>query len=169
MALDPRKICYKGSRKLFKSKVAEFSFYEQSISNQPAEISMPYNYDDQNVFAKILRGELPCKKIYESEHSLAFEDIAPLVPNHYLVIPKGQYVCFDDFSLHASAQEIVDYVKAIGKVVEMLGLAPGNAGEGYRILSNTGKHGVQMVPHLHIHLFGGKPLGRMLSEMKNEQ
>ncbi len=130
---------------------------------------MPYNYDDQNVFAKILRGELPCKKIYESEHSLAFEDIAPIVPSHYLVIPKGKYVCFDDFSQNASPQEIVDYIHAIGKVVEKLGLSPGDSGEGYRILSNAGSHGVQMVPHLHVHLFGGKPLGRMLSDIKHEQ
>lgn len=130
---------------------------------------MPYQYDNQNVFAKILRGELPCKKIYESEHSLAFEDIAPIVPNHYLVIPKGKYVCFDDFSQNAKSEEIVDFVRAIGKVVEILGLAPGEAGEGYRILSNAGNHGVQMVPHLHIHLFGGKPLGRMLADMKQGQ
>lgn len=130
---------------------------------------MPYTYDDQNVFAKILRGELPCNKLYESEHSLAFEDIAPIVPKHYLVIPKGHYVCFDDFSNNAGTEEIVDYIKTIGKVAELLGLVPGDSGEGYRLLSNSGKDGVQMVPHLHVHLVGGKPLGRMLPDMIREQ
>ncbi len=124
---------------------------------------MTYIYDDQNVFARILRGELPCRKVHESEHSLAFEDIAPIAPCHVLVIPKGAYVCFDDFADNASTEEIADFVKAIGEVSRKAGVAPGTGGNGYRLISNAGPDGVQVVPHLHVHIVGGRPLGPMLS------
>jgi len=130
---------------------------------------MSYQYDDQNVFAKILRGELPCKKVYESEHSLAFEDIAAITKHHILVIPKGPYVCFDHFAQAASSDEIIDYTRAIGEISRILEVAPSTGGNGYRILSNTGKDGAQMVPHLHIHFFAGEPLGSMLQKQNREQ
>jgi diadenosine tetraphosphate (Ap4A) HIT family hydrolase len=116
-------------------------------------------YDDSNVFAKILRGELPSKKVYEDEHSLAFHDINPLAPVHILVIPKGPYVSWDDFSERASDAEIVGFVRAVGKVARDAGMVV----QGYRLLSNIGKRSGQEVPHLHVHIFGGQPLGRMLS------
>lgn len=115
-------------------------------------------YDSNNVFAKILRGEIPCKKVHETPHSLAFHDINPLAPVHVLVIPKGAYVGFDDFSAQASADEIADYVKAIGETARIVGVDA----SGYRLLSNCGTHANQEVPHLHVHIFGGRPLGRML-------
>ncbi|MGK9232990.1 histidine triad nucleotide-binding protein [Inquilinus limosus] len=115
-------------------------------------------YDPNNVFARILRGELPCKKVYEDEHVLAFHDIGPKAPVHVLVIPKGAYVSMDDFSERASDAEIAALTRAVGRVARDLGLAE----PGYRILSNIGGHGHQEVPHLHIHVFGGRPLGRML-------
>ena len=115
-------------------------------------------YDPQNIFAKILRGEIPCKKVYEDENALAFEDIEPAAPVHVLVVPKGQYVSFADFSAHGSEAEIAGFMRAVGKVAKDLGLeAP-----GYRLLFNMGEHSGQEVPHLHAHLFGGRPLGRML-------
>mgnify|MGYP002633502088 CR=1 FL=1 len=115
-------------------------------------------YDDSNIFAKILRGEIPCTKVYEDDHALAFHDINPQAPIHILVIPKGKYVSYDDFSQKASADEIVGFTRAVGTVARQLGLeAP-----GYRILSNIGADGGQEVPHLHIHLFGGRRLGPML-------
>ena len=123
---------------------------------------MASSYDDQNVFAKILRGELPCDRVYETEHSLAFSDIAPLAPHHVLAIPKGAYVCFDDFASNASETEIVDFVKVVGKVCQMLGVAPDAGGNGYRLLSNAGPDGVQVVPHFHVHIIGGRELGPML-------
>ncbi|MCY4542884.1 MAG: HIT domain-containing protein [Rhodobacteraceae bacterium] len=126
---------------------------------------MAGNYDDQNVFAKILRGELPCNRVHETEHSLAFSDIAPIAPHHVLVIPKGPYVCFDDFSSNASPEEIVDFVKAVGDVCRQLGVAPDSGGNGYRLLSNAGPDGVQVVPHLHIHIVAGRNLGPMLSRV----
>src|SRR5512145_2735285 len=111
-------------------------------------------YDDANVFARILRGEIPCKRVHEDAHSLAFHDINPQAPVHVLVIPKGKYVSFDDFSANANADEIAGFVRAVGIVARQLGLdAP-----GYRILSNIGGDGGQEVPHLHIHVFGGKKL-----------
>ena len=117
-------------------------------------------YNPQNIFAKILRGEIPCKKVHETPHSLAFHDINPLAPVHVLVIPKGAYIGFDDFSAKASAEEQVDYVKAIGDTTRKLGVDA----DGYRLLSNYGVNGNQEVPHLHVHIFGGRQLGRMLKK-----
>ena len=120
---------------------------------------MTVAYDRSNVFARILRGELPCKKVHEDEFSLAFHDIAPLAPVHVLVIPKGRYVSWVDFAARASEAEIAGFVRAVGKVAREMGLeAP-----GYRLLANVGEHSGQEVPHLHVHLFGGKPLGPMLA------
>lgn len=115
-------------------------------------------YDPNNVFAKILRGEIPCDKVYEDEHTLAFRDIAPKAPVHVLVIPKGAYVSWTDFSEKASDAEIAALIRAVGKVARDLGVAE----DGYRTLANTGTNGHQEVPHLHIHLFGGRKLGAML-------
>ena len=115
-------------------------------------------YNDQNIFAKILRGEIPANRVYEDEHALAFHDINPQAPTHILVIPKGAYVSWDDFSARASEAEIAGFVRAVGKVARDAGLvAP-----GYRLLANTGADSHQEVPHLHIHIFAGKPLGPML-------
>jgi len=116
-------------------------------------------YDDGNVFARILRGELPANKVYEDEHVLAFNDINPLAPTHILVIPKGPYVSWDDFSARASDAEIAAFVRAAGKIARDAGLV----GEGYRILANTGANSGQEVPHLHLHTFAGRPLGPMLA------
>lgn len=122
---------------------------------------MSYDYDDQNIFAKILRGEIPNTTVLETDHTLAFEDITPQAPTHVLVIPKGAYVSFDHFAAEASEAEIVDYVRSIGKVAKMTGVDLG-AGGGFRLISNAGRDGVQEVPHLHVHILGGRPLGRML-------
>ncbi|MBE9636078.1 histidine triad nucleotide-binding protein [Salipiger mangrovisoli] len=119
---------------------------------------MAYSYDDQNIFAKILRGEIPNDTVLETEHSLAFRDIRPQAPIHVLVIPKGAYVCYDDFAQNASDAEILDYTRAVGKVCEMEGVAA----NGFRLISNAGAEGVQEVPHLHVHILAGRPLGRML-------
>ena len=116
-------------------------------------------YDDQNVFAKILRGELPCTKVYEDEWTLAFNDIAPLAPVHILVIPKGPYVSWDDFTAKASDAEITGFVRAIGQIARDNDLVD----EGFRLLANTGRNSGPEIPHLHVHLFGGRPLGPMLS------
>lgn len=116
------------------------------------------SYDANNVFARILRGELPCKKVYEDEHVLAFHDINPLAPVHVLVIPKGAYVSMDDFHDRASEAEIVAYTRAIGRIARLTGIA----GSGYRLIANTGRDGHQEVPHLHVHILGGRKLGRML-------
>ena len=116
-------------------------------------------YDDSNIFAKILRGELPCKKVYEDEFALAFHDINPLAPVHILVIPKGAYVSWDDFSAKASDAEVTGFVRAVGKVARDQQLEV----QGYRLLANIGKRGGQEVPHLHVHIFGGQPLGPMLT------
>jgi diadenosine tetraphosphate (Ap4A) HIT family hydrolase len=115
-------------------------------------------YDPNNVFAKILRGEIPCKKVYESEHVLAFHDIQPQAPVHVLVIPKGAYVSMDDFTAKASAAEQAALLKATGDIARQLGIAA----SGYRVLTNCGADGNQEVPHLHLHLFGGRRLGRMI-------
>lgn len=123
---------------------------------------MAYSYDSQNIFAKILRGEIPNDTVLETEHSLAFRDIAPQAPDHVLVIPKGAYVCYDHFALEASQAEIVDYTRTIGEVCKMLGVQPGEGGGGFRMISNAGMDGVQEVPHLHVHILAGRPLGRML-------
>lgn len=124
---------------------------------------MPYDYDDQNIFAKILRGEIPCSKVLETDHTLAFHDISEQAPHHVLVIPKGPYVCYDHFAGQASDAEIIDYTRTIGAVCEQLGVEPGTGGEGYRLIANAGRNAVQEVPHLHVHILGGRPLGRMLS------
>ena len=116
-------------------------------------------YDEGNIFAKILRGEIPCKKVYEDDFALAFHDIAPQAPVHVLVIPKGPYVGWDDFSGQAPEALIAGFVRAVGTVARDLGLD----GPGYRLLANLGHDGGQEVPHLHVHLFGGRPLGPMLA------
>lgn len=116
-------------------------------------------YDRNNIFARILRGEIPCKKVYEDEHTLAFHDINPQAPVHVLVIPKGEYVSFDDFSAKASTEEIVAFVRAVGAVARQLGVEA----DGYRLLANHGRDSHQEVPHLHFHVFAGRPLGRMLA------
>jgi histidine triad (HIT) family protein len=123
---------------------------------------MPYTYDDQNVFAKILRGEIPCSKVLETPHSLAFNDIAPKTPHHVLVIPKGPYVCYDHFALDATEAEIVDYTRAIGQICAQLGVRPGHGGNGYRLIANSGNDGVQEVPHLHVHILAGRVVGPMV-------
>ena len=122
----------------------------------PIDAKQPY--DDQNIFAKILRGDIPNKTVLETEHSLAFHDINPLAPIHVLVIPKGPYVSWDDFTEKASDAEISDFVRAVGEVARMTGADA----QGYRMLSNSGKRAGQEVPHLHVHVFGGAPLGPML-------
>lgn len=116
-------------------------------------------YDPGNIFAKILRGEIPCNRVYEDDWALAFHDIAPQAKVHVLVIPKGAYVSWDDFSARAPDAEIAGFVRAVGTVARDLGLVE----PGYRLLANVGHHGGQEVPHLHVHLFGGQPLGRMIS------
>ncbi|MCF6444182.1 HIT domain-containing protein [Nereida sp. MMG025] len=123
---------------------------------------MAYAYDDQNIFAKILRGEIPNNTVMETDHALAFADLYPQAPHHVLVIPKGPYVCFDHFALEASDAEIADFTRTIGKVCAQLGVQPGEGGNGYRLLSNAGEDGVQEVPHLHVHIVAGRRLGRML-------
>jgi histidine triad (HIT) family protein len=119
---------------------------------------MAHAYDDQNIFAKILRGEIPNNTVLETEHSLAFEDIRPQAPVHVLVIPRGPYACFDHFAQEATDAEIVDYVRAVGEVCRMTGVEE----NGWRLIANAGAHGVQEVPHLHVHVLAGRPLGRML-------
>jgi len=123
----------------------------------PIDATQPY--DDSNIFARILRGEIPCSTVYEDEHALAFNDIHPLSPTHILVIPKGPYVSWDDFSARASDAEIAGFVRAIGKVARESGLVE----PGYRLLANAGPNSGQEVPHLHVHVFGGRPLGPMLA------
>jgi diadenosine tetraphosphate (Ap4A) HIT family hydrolase len=123
----------------------------------PIDPTQPY--DDNNIFARILRGELPSRKVYEDEWALAFHDINPLAPVHILVVPKGPYVSWDDFSEKASAEEIVGFIRAVGKVARDQQLVV----QGYRLLANTGKRSGQEVPHLHVHVFGGQPLGPMLA------
>ena len=116
-------------------------------------------YDDSNVFARILRDEIPSRRVYEDEWAVAFHDIAPQAPVHVLVIPRGKYVSMADFTQNATADEIAGFVRAVGTVARQLGLEE----PGYRILANVGGHGGQEVPHLHVHLFGGAPLGPMLA------
>lgn len=119
-------------------------------------------YDPNNVFARILRGEIPCKKVFENEHALAFHDINPQAPLHILVIPKGAYQSFDDFSAAASPAEIVGFVRAVGAVARAQGVTE----SGYRLLANHGPDAHQEVPHFHVHIFAGRPLGRMLANDK---
>ena len=123
----------------------------------PIDATAPY--DDQNIFAKILRGEIPNKTVYEDDHALAFHDIAPQAPIHILVIPKGRYVSWDDFTARATDAEIAGYIRAVGHVARDAGLVE----PGYRLLANTGPDGGQEVPHLHVHVFGGRTCGPMLN------
>ena len=118
-------------------------------------------YDENNIFAKILKGEIPCNKIYEDEYVLSFHDINPQKKIHALVIPKGKYIDFDDFSENASNEEIVGLIKGIHTVAKKLGMSV-NTGKGYRALANINEYGGQEVPHLHFHLFGGERVGRMV-------
>lgn len=120
---------------------------------------MAYSYDPQNIFAKILRGEIPNKTVAETEHTLVFHDIHPHAPVHVLAIPKGAYVNLDHFAAEASAEEIVDFHRTVAKVIADLGLA-GVA--GYRGITNAGRDGHQEVPHYHLHILGGRPLGRLV-------
>jgi diadenosine tetraphosphate (Ap4A) HIT family hydrolase len=127
------------------------------------EVAVPIDatkpYDETNIFARILRGEIPSKKVYEDEHALAFHDINPQAPVHILVIPKGAYVSWDDFSARGSAEEIAGFIRAVGHVAREQGLVE----PGYRLLANVGANGGQEVPHLHVHIFGGRGLGPMLT------
>ena len=118
------------------------------------------SYDKNNIFAKILRGEIPCKKVYENEYVLSFHDINPQKKLHVLVIPKGEYIDLDDFVQKASDKEIVELNKAITHIVKMLKIS--SQENGYRVLSNVGKDGGQEVPHLHYHIFGGEQIGKMV-------
>ncbi len=122
-------------------------------------------YDDQNIFAKILRGEIPCNKIYENEFVLSFHDINSQKKIHALVIPKGKYIDLDDFSLNASPKEMVGLLKGINIVAKKLGIST-DLGKGYRALANIGDDGGQEVPHLHFHLFGGEKVGKMVEWFK---
>ncbi|HBZ45367.1 MAG TPA: histidine triad nucleotide-binding protein [Maritimibacter sp.] len=123
---------------------------------------MPFAYDDQNIFAKILRGEIPNDTVMETEHSLAFNDIQPQAPVHVLVIPRGPYVTWDHFAAEATDAEITDYTRTIQAVIAKLGISPGEGGQGYRLIANSGEAGIQEVPHLHTHILSGRVLGRML-------
>ncbi len=123
----------------------------------PVDATLPY--DDQNIFAKILRGEIPATRLYEDDFALAFPDINPQAPKHILVIPKGAYVSWDDFSARASEAEIAGFVRAVGKVAREAGLVE----SGYRLLANTGPDSHQEVPHLHVHILAGRKLGPMLA------
>jgi diadenosine tetraphosphate (Ap4A) HIT family hydrolase len=123
----------------------------------PIDATQPYDID--NVFARILRGEIPSRKVYEDEHVLAFHDTNPLAPTHVLVIPKGPYVSWDDFSERASNEEIAAFVRAVGRIAREAGLVA----SGYRLLANVGGDAGQEVPHLHVHIFAGRPLGPMLA------
>jgi len=123
----------------------------------PIDATQPY--DDQNIFAKILRGEIPSNRVYDDAFAIAFHDINPQAPTHLLVIPKGAYVSWDDFSARAGDAEIAGFIRAVGTVARAAGLVE----PGYRLLANIGQHGHQEVPHLHVHIFGGRPLGAMLA------
>ena len=125
---------------------------------------MSYAYDDQNIFAKILRGEIPNKTVAESAHTLAFEDIQPAAPVHVLVIPKGAYVNADHFGAEASDAEIADFWRVVSQVSRKTGVARPAGGEGFRVIANADAHGVQEVPHFHLHILGGRPLGRMIAK-----
>jgi histidine triad (HIT) family protein len=124
---------------------------------------MPFAYDDQNIFAKILRGEIPNDTVLENEHVLAFRDIQPQAPTHVLVIPKGPYVSYDHFAAEASDAEIVGFARAIAEVCKAEGVSL-EGGDGFRLISNAGAHGVQEVPHLHVHILGGRHMGRMVAK-----
>ncbi len=123
----------------------------------PIDATLPY--DPNNIFARLLRDEIPSRRVYEDEWAVAFHDIAPVAPTHILVIPRGPYVCWDDFAARATPEEITGFVRAVGTVAREHGfVAP-----GYRLLANTGPHGGQEVPHFHVHLFAGEVMGPMLA------
>lgn len=120
-------------------------------------------YDDSNIFARMLRGEIPNDTVAENAHALAFRDIRPQAPVHILVIPRGRYVSYDDFALNASDDEIVGFNRLVAEVARAEGLSLADGGDGFRAITNAGAHGVQEVPHFHLHLLGGRPMGRMVS------
>ena len=124
----------------------------------PIDASLPY--DQSNIFAKILRGDIPCRKVYEDDWSLAFHDINPQAPVHVLVIPKQAYVGWDDFTASASDAEVAGFIRAVGEVTRALGLAS----PGYRLMVNMGHDGHQEVPHLHVHIFGGRQFRMMIAD-----
>lgn len=123
---------------------------------------MAYAYDPTNIFARILRGEIPNKTVLETAHTLAFADIAPKAPHHVLVIPKGPYVTCDHFCAEASDAEIVDFSRTVAKVVKLIGAEAHSGGKGFRAITNAGEHGVQEVPHFHLHILAGRTIGPML-------
>lgn len=123
----------------------------------PIDATQPY--DPSNIFARILRGEIPSTRVYEDDWAVAFQDVNPQAPNHVLVVPRGAYVSWDDFSATGSDAEIAGFVRAVGAVARAAGLVE----PGYRLLANTGPHGGQEVPHLHVHILAGRPLGPMLA------
>lgn len=125
---------------------------------------MPYEYDPQNIFARILRGEIPNRTVLETAHTLAFHDIQPQAPLHVLVIPKGAYVTYDHFCRDASDAELADFARAVAAVCEMTGVQPGEGGQGFRAITNAGDHGAQEVPHFHLHILGGRPMGRLVAK-----
>ena len=120
-------------------------------------------YDDDNFFARILRGEIPNDTVAQNDHALAFRDIRPQAPVHILVIPKGRYVSYDDFAANASDMEILGFNRLVAEVVRAEGIGLAEGGAGVRAITNAGAHGVQEVPHFHLHLLGGQPMGRMVS------
>lgn len=120
------------------------------------------SYDDSNIFARILRGEIPNDTVAENDHALAFRDIRPQAPVHVLVIPKGRYVSYDDFAANASDAEILGFTRLVAEVARTQGLMLADGGQGFRAITNAGSDGVQEVPHFHLHLLAGRPLGRML-------
>ncbi|MFV0291732.1 MAG: HIT domain-containing protein [Paracoccus sp. (in: a-proteobacteria)] len=123
---------------------------------------MGYAYDNDNIFARILRGEIPNDTVAESEYTLAFRDIQPKAPSHILVIPKGRYVTFDDFAENAPAEEIVDFMRMVAQITKAEGLSTGSGGGGFRAITNAGNDGVQEVPHFHLHIIGGQVIGPMV-------
>ena len=124
------------------------------------------NYDNQNIFAKILRGDIPCEKIYEDEYVLSFKDVNPQAPSHILIIPKGAYTDINDFIENASNEEIIGFNKSIPVVAHQLGISETSGGKGYRLISNSGSEAHQTVAHFHIHLLAGRNLGPMLVSIK---
>lgn len=121
------------------------------------------SYDDSNIFARMLRGEIPNDTVAENAHALAFRDIRPQAPVHILVIPRGRYLSYDDFAANASDDEIVGFNRLVAEVAKAEGLNLADGGDGFRAITNAGAHGVQEVPHFHLHLLGGRPMGRMVS------
>jgi len=124
---------------------------------------MAYVYDETNIFARILRGEIPNKTVLETAHTLAFHDIRPQAPVHVMVIPKGPYVCFDHFAAEATPAELVDFHRAAAQVCALLGVSPGAGGGGFRVIGNAGEAALQEVPHYHLHILAGRVLGPLLA------